>query len=166
MLPFNLVWLGFLTGISPWWWIALAIAIGVVEVTTMSTFLLGPAAAAGTVGVLLMIEPELSGTAQITIFGAAVLVYGLLAYVITRGLRGRGPAQNSTLNRRGQELVGREAAVEQAFDAGIGRVTVDGIGWRARLAGETDENPPQPGMKMRIAAVDGAMLVVEPIVRA
>ncbi|MEO0760333.1 MAG: hypothetical protein AAFZ09_00740, partial [Pseudomonadota bacterium] len=83
-MPWNLVLFTFLNGISPWWWIAFAIVLGIVEVTTLTTYLLGPALAAGTVGVILMIEPALSGTAQITIFAVAVLAYGLLAWIVAR----------------------------------------------------------------------------------
>ncbi|MEL6265319.1 MAG: NfeD family protein [Pseudomonadota bacterium] len=164
-MPWNLVLFTFLNGISPWWWIAFAIVLGIVEVTTLTTYLLGPALAAGTVGVILMIEPALSGTAQITIFAVAVLAYGLLAWIVARTIGDRGGDAADLLNRRGHDLVGREAVVERAFAGGIGRVVVDGVGWRARLSPGAVTTAGE-GVRMTIVGVDGATLVVAPVAAA
>ncbi|MEM6488769.1 MAG: NfeD family protein [Pseudomonadota bacterium] len=162
-MPFNLIVFAFLNGISPWWWIALALVIGVIELTIMSTYLIGPALAAATVGVALMIEPSLSGTAQVGILAVSVLFYGGVAYLLARRYRAQQDG-SGTLNRRGAELVGREAVVETAFTGGIGRVTIDGVGWRARLdkPGAPPATAPKPGDPIQVTGLDGATLVVAP----
>ncbi|MEM6973391.1 MAG: NfeD family protein [Pseudomonadota bacterium] len=159
-MPWNLLLFGFLTGISPWWWIAAAMVLGIFEVVTATTYLLGPAAAAGTVGVILLLVPELSGTWQVTIFAIAILVYTMIAWVVAKRLKQGDDSAAGTLNRRGYDLIGREAAAEASFAAGIGRVVIDGVGWRARLDGVPSAMP-DAGARMRIVGVDGATLVVE-----
>ncbi|MEM7526715.1 MAG: NfeD family protein [Pseudomonadota bacterium] len=164
-MPFNLVLFAFLQGISPWWWIALGLALGVLEVSTGTTFLLGPAIAALAVGGLLFFEPDLAGTVQITVFGIAVLVSAVIAWLVTRRMKQRG--DKTGLNRRGEALAGRLVEVREPFRAGIGTVSVDGVVWRARLAEADGADAstgiePSPGTRLRIAAIDGATLLVEP----
>ncbi|MEM9783789.1 MAG: NfeD family protein [Pseudomonadota bacterium] len=161
-MALNFVLFTFLNGISPWWWIAFAIVLGIFEVTTLTTYLLGPALAALTVGLILMVEPGLSGTMQVTIFAVSMVGYGVLAWLVARRFRRDDEDAAGKLNRRGRDLVGREAAAEVAFAAGIGRVVIDGVGWRARLGPDgTAGAMPPAGARMRIVGVDGATLVVE-----
>ncbi|MEM6680486.1 MAG: NfeD family protein [Pseudomonadota bacterium] len=151
----------FLDGISPWWWVALGIALGAVEVLTGTTFLLGPMAAALAVAAVLLAYPELDGALQIGLFGAAMLVGTVIAWIFTRRARRRAAeGGGSALNRRGQAIEGRVAPISGPFEAGIGSVTVDGVVWRARLVdGRT--SLPEGTTTLRIAGVDGATLLVE-----
>lgn len=64
----------FLTDISPWWWIAFGIALGVVEMATMSFFLIWPALAAIAVGLFLIVAPSTSGEIQIAVFAILAVV--------------------------------------------------------------------------------------------
>lgn len=146
----------FLDGASPWWWIAFALALGAVEIVTFTYFMLWLTLAALSVGVALMLMPDLSGTAQLLGFGLFALVYTGIGWA---WVRRRQPAEAVPgLNQRAAALIGRQAVVAEPFQAGVGRVDVDGVLWRARLAG--DAEPPRKGAVLTIAGAEGATLVV------
>ena len=65
----------FLSGISPWWWVAIALALAIVEVLTFSFFLIWPALAALAVAVLMWIMPDMSGSAQLLWFAIMAVVF-------------------------------------------------------------------------------------------
>ena len=78
---------------------------------------------------------------------AQVALFAVLSIVFTfagRALfpRRLQPEDGSTLNRRADQVLGREAVVV-AFDHGDGQVTVDGVPWPARL------EPGMPGARGR-----------------
>ncbi len=146
----------FLVGISPWWWVAFALALGAIEMTTMSFFLIWPALAALCLGVLLAILPDLSGTAQIVIFAALGIAFTFIGrYLMSRF--GDGAELAPTLNQRGNHFVGRTGKVLE-FASGQGVIEVEGMQWRANWPeGKTAEI----GAKVRIVKADGMTLHVE-----
>lgn len=146
----------FLDGASPWWWIALALALGAVEIITFTYFMLWLGLAALTVGIALMAAPELSGTGQVLGFAICTLVYTGIGWAWVRRRQPAGAVPG--LNQRAAALIGRQAVVAEPFQAGIGRVDVDGVLWRARLADGTE--PPGTGAVLTISGAEGATLVV------
>lgn len=147
----------FLDGASPWWWIALALALGAVEIVTFTYFMLWLGLAALTVGVALIAVPDLGGTAQVLGFALFTLVYTGIGWVfLARRQGGDAPG----LNRRADALVGRQAVVAEPFNAGLGRVDVDGVRWRARLAEGAE--PPRKGAVLTVTAAEGTTLLVAP----
>ena len=87
---------GFLQAMSPWWWVAFAVALGALEMATMSFFLIWPALAALVLALVHWLMPGLGGEVQVVLFAA-------LAVAMT--FAGRG-----LLNRYGdgeaEEVVG------------------------------------------------------------
>lgn len=147
----------FLDGASPWWWIAFALALGAVEIVTFTTFMLWLGLAAFTVGLALVVMPDLGGTAQLLIFALFTLVYTGIGWVFL----GRRKGDDAPgLNRRAAALVGRQAVVAEPFNAGLGRVDIDGVRWRARL--EEGAEPPRKGAVLTVTAADGTTLRVAP----
>jgi hypothetical protein len=151
--------LAMLQGISPWWWVALAVLLAAGEMLTVSTVLLWSALAAMIVAVLLWLVPELSGALQITVFSvlSILLTFGGRA-VFTRF--GRGIEERNQLNQRSQQLVGREAKVIR-FDFHEGMVEVDGVPWPARLDGPRRKIA--AGEVVQVTAADGVVLWVRPL---
>jgi membrane protein implicated in regulation of membrane protease activity len=152
--------LDILEGISPWWWVAAAFAIGALEMLTGTAVLIWVALAALVMGGLLALVPGLSGEAQIAIF--AVLSVGLTfagRWAVNRF--GDGGAPHETLNQRSNHLVGRKATVLD-FDAGThsGAVEIEGMRWRATWPAKATSNV---GDTVRIRTADGLALTVEPI---
>ncbi len=150
---------GFLDGVSPWAWIALGIALGAVEMMTMSFFLIWPGLAAIAVGVALWLAPGLGGAAQVTLF-AVLAVAATLAgrMAIRRG--GQAPSDRPDLNRRSERMIGRQGVAVQGFAHGEGAVEIDGLRWPARLAQGAASL--EAGAPAKVVEVNGMTLVVMP----
>ncbi|MEM7506163.1 MAG: NfeD family protein [Pseudomonadota bacterium] len=147
------VMFSFLDGISPWWWVAFALALGALELVTFSYFLLWLALAAVSVAGVLVVA-DLGGTSQVALFAICALVYTLVGYAIVKK---RGPSeQDGPLNNRAAALIGRKAVVAGPFQADMGPVEVDGIRWRGRLAPGT--TTPAEGEELEITATEGMLL--------
>ena len=148
----------FLDGASPWWWIAFALALGAVEIVTFTYFMLWLGLGAVTVGVGLMLFPEMAGTTQLLAFGIFSLLYTGVGYAYVRRRQPREP--EPALNRRAAALVGRQVVVSEPFQAGFGWVDVDGVRWRARLAEGAE--PSRKGALVSVVATEGMTLIVGP----
>ncbi|MEM7058988.1 MAG: NfeD family protein [Pseudomonadota bacterium] len=148
----------FLNGLSPWWWIAAALALGTIEILTFSFFLIWPAIAAFLVGILLWLFPEMSGAMQILIFAVLSAILTLVGrqWVMTR----KPTSDNPGLNNRASALIGRNATlIEDLSGTALGNVEVDGIRWRARL--DTEDGTAATGASLQIATADGMVLVLK-----
>lgn len=145
---------GFLDGASPWWWILLALILGVFEVLTFTYFMLWLAMAAATVGVALWAVPGMSGSSQVLIFALAALIYTVVGYYYVKARKDREP--RTGLNERSAAMIGRSAVITSRFSAGIGWVEVDGVRWRARLAHGTPV--PGEGDVMNVTGAEGMTL--------
>lgn len=150
--------LGLLQGISPWWWVAFAIALGALEMLTVTTYLIWPAFAAFLTALFMWLIPGLSGGGQITLFSLWTIAFLVVGRTMVQRSEARGDGAGK-LNRRGEQLVGREAVVE-SFDFHEGRVIIDGVPWPARLEGS---NTPEIGERVRVIAADGIVVWVKRI---
>ena len=150
---------GFLDGISPWWWIAGALVLAIIEVLTFSFFLIWPGLAALAVGILMWIFPEMSGSIQVLVFSVLAVLFSWAgrAYVLNRVPSSDAPG----LNQRSSQMIGRTATVIDGFaGGGLGNVEIDGIRWRARMA--EGATVPKPGEVLSITGAEGMTLVLTP----
>ncbi len=147
----------FLDGASPWWWIAFGVVLGAVEMLSFSFFLIWPGLAAICVGLIMVIFPEMSGSAQLGLFAVLSIILTVLGRIYVA--RFKGETENPGLNERHKRLIGRGAVAAEAFQDGEGAVHVGDVRWSARL------QPGQPdvdaGARLRIVDVDGMTLLVE-----
>ena len=148
--------LGVLTGISPWWWVAAALALGAVEMMTLSFFLLWPALAALAVAGVLAASPGLSGLMQIVLFAILSMVATLAGRLALDRYRDSVEDTPDALNRRTTYCIGKTGSVID-FAAGEGNVEVSGTRWRARWQ---DGEAARPGDTVRVTGADGMTLVV------
>ena len=147
--------LDILEGLSPWWWVALAFALGAVEMATGTYLLLWVSLAAFQMAALMWLAPGLSGEVQVVTFAAlAVATTFIGRWALLRF--GDGGQEHATLNQRSNHLVGRTATVLEA-EPGRGSVEVDGMRWRASWPeGETGV----PGTRVQVTAAAGMELRV------
>lgn len=143
---------------SPWWWVALAIALGAGEMLTTTTLLLWSAIAALGTAVVFWLAGPAGWPVQLGVFAVLSILITFAGRMIVS--RRRRPDAASPLNRRAEQLVGREGEV-LAFDRSEGRILIDGIPWRARLEGALPI--PAPGDRVRIVAAEGIVVVVRPL---
>ncbi|HJW46120.1 MAG TPA: NfeD family protein [Lysobacter sp.] len=135
-------------------WAAVALLLFAAETMAPGAFMLwlGFAAAAVFIVVLLFDLPIL---AQVALF---VVLSFISIQIYRRWFRGRTRTSDQpTLNRRADTLIGRVVPLERAIVAGQGRVQIADAFWDVRgpdLAA---------GTPVRIVAVDGMSLRVEPL---
>jgi len=140
---------------SPWWWVAIAIALGAGEMLTTTTLLLWSAVAALGTALVFWLAGPAGWPAQLGVFaGLSILITFAGRLLVSRR---RWADAASPLNRRAEQLVGRDGDV-LAFDRSEGRILIDGVPWRARLEGGLPT--PAPGDRVRIVAVEGIVVVV------
>jgi hypothetical protein len=91
-------------------------------------------------------------------FSGQVVAFGVLAAItLTIGMRVRRPARIMHTEREG--LIGRPATA-LVFRGRDGRVRLGDTDWPARVPPEIA--PPDPGARLRVAQVDGTILIVRP----
>ena len=146
--------LSWLDGTQFWhWWILAAIFAGI-EILAPGVFFIWLGAAAALTGVIAFVIPSLGWELEALIF--AVLAVVTVVYWRNRIKKGAGaddPA--ATLNRRGDQMIGRTAVLSEPIQNGRGKAKIDDTVWRV----EGIDLP--AGTPIKVTAVDGAILKVE-----
>jgi inner membrane protein len=135
-----------------WYWWALAAVLLVCEMMLPGVVFLFLAIGAGVAGAMLLIAGDVSLEIQLVVFAivSVVSAIGLRRYL--RGLLPRA----STLNARGESLVGQIFVLDQPILGGRGRIKLGDGSWS--ITGPDMV----AGAKVRVAAVSGTELRVEP----
>ena len=148
--------MSFFAQIEFWhWWIA-AVVLVIVEVFAPGAIFIWLGAAAAVTGLVLLVLPETPWQAQF-------LIWSLLSAVTVAGWRfylKRYPTETDqpTLNRRGEQYVGRQFTLNDPVVNGQGKIRVDDSTWKI----ETETDLPA-GAKGSVTAVEGTVLKVEPV---
>ena len=145
--------ISFLAKIEFWhWWIA-AIALVGFEMMVPGTYLVWLGAAAGIVGLAMVVAPGLDWQIQFAIFAvlSVASVVGARAWIKAHPQESDQPA----LNLRGRQYIGRTYTLVEPIENGSGRLKVDDTIWRVR-----GEDAPA-GTKVRVTGIDGTVLEVE-----
>jgi len=143
-------WLG---EITYWHWWILGIVFVILEVFSPAAFFLWLGIAAGLAGLLLLALPELAVAWQLLAFAG----FSVASVVIGRGYLQRHPIKTDrpTLNRRGEQYIGRVFTLQGAMVNGNGKIRVDDTSWKVR-------GPDCPeGSQVKVIGVDGVVLLVE-----
>ena len=136
-----------------WHWWVLGVVFVVLEILLPSTFFLWLAIGAGITGLELLLWPGTGWEYQLLLFSVA----SVISYLLFRGYLQRSPilTDHPTLNRRGEQYVGRTFNLDEAVINGRGKIIVDDSTWK--IAG--DDCP--VGTRIRITAVNGTVLKFE-----
>ena len=136
-----------------WYWWALAAVLLVFEMMLPGVVFLFLAIGAATAGLAMLLAADLSLEIQLVIFA---IVSVASAIGLRRYLRGQQPANPSSLNARGEALVGQIFVLDQPILGGRGRVKLGDGSWIVTGPDMV------AGAKVRVAGVSGAELRVEP----
>jgi len=138
-----------------WHWWVLGLILLILEIFAPGAFFLWLAIAAGLVGGVLLVLPDLGWQAQLLVFS----VLGVVAVVAGRAWLGRHPigTDQPTLNRRGEQYIGRVFTLDEPVVNGQGKIRVDDTIWKIR----SEDSP--AGTRVRINGVDGTVLVADPV---
>jgi Membrane protein implicated in regulation of membrane protease activity len=136
-------------------WAALALVLMAAEALAPGAFMLWMGFAAAVMFVLVLLVPGMSLLVQVALF---VVLSFVSIQVYLRWFRNRGrQSDRPLLNRRAQQLVGRVVELDRAIVDGSGRARVDDSLWAV-------VGPDLPvGSRVRVVAVDGMTLKVQPV---
>jgi membrane protein implicated in regulation of membrane protease activity len=137
-----------------WYWWVLAAILLVLEMTLPGVVFLFLAVGAAASGALLAVAPGTSLEAQLGVFAVFAVASALALRPTLRRLQGRVAA--STLNARGDALVGRTFVLDTPILGGRGRARLGDGSWI--ITGPDMV----AGARVRVAAVNGTELRVEP----
>ncbi|MEW8068479.1 MAG: NfeD family protein, partial [Candidatus Thiodiazotropha endolucinida] len=126
----------------------------ILEVFSPGAFLLWLGLAAGTVGLLLLLIPDITWQIQILLFA----LLSVTIIVLVRAFLQRRPIETDQphLNRRGEQYLDRTFTLQEPIVNGEGKIHVDDTTWKI-----TGEDCPA-GTRIRISGVQGVVLQVSP----
>jgi membrane protein implicated in regulation of membrane protease activity len=128
-------------------WLTVAVVFLLLELASMSGWLLWPAASAGVVALITRIW-QLEPPIQVAIFAGLTAVNTYLG----RRLMGQGPRETKDPNDPRARVIGLTGTTTTGFKDGLGRVFVDGKEWAAELEGKTEL---RKGARVYVVAVKG-----------
>lgn len=143
----------FLEHLVYWHWLIFAALLLIMELLTGGGFLFWMGISAAAVAAVLWLVPGLSYAVQLLGFAVLALLTAFFwwFYLKKNPIRTDRP----TLNRRGEQYIGRIFTLDAPIVNGIGTVRVDDTTWRVRCV----DLP--AGAKIRITGVDGVMLIAD-----
>lgn len=147
--------MSWLANLAYWHWWILGIVLLMLEVFAPGAVFLWFAAGAFIVGTLLLVIPDMGWEIQFLLFA----VLSIASVIAWRVYKTRNPEDTGypTLNRRGEQLIGRIITLEQPIEDRLGKVRIDDSTWKVT-------GPDLPiGAKVRVESVEGTVLVVEGI---
>jgi hypothetical protein len=138
---------------GPWMWFAAGLVLIGIEIAAPGLFMLWLGLAAGATGLMLLAVP-LPWQAQLALFAG----FAIAAVFLGRRFSPRPDAVGDAalLNQRQAALIGRTVLLAAPIRGGVGQAKIDDSVWR--VVGEDLD----AGAPVRIVAVDGATLRVEP----
>jgi inner membrane protein len=131
-------------------WVAAGLGLLILEMLLPGVFMLWLGLAACGTG-LLTLAFQFEFVAQVVSFGVLTIV------TLSIGLYMRRPRQ--VVHTESEGLIGRPATA-LVFRGRDGRVRLGDMDWPARVPPDT--RPPDPGARLRVAQVDGTVLIVRP----
>lgn len=144
----------FLNGIQFWHWLVLGIVLIVFEIFVPSAIFLWPGVAALFTGVIAYIFPAS--------WPVLLLVWALFSVVLAFGwqfYKKKKPSSispMSTMNRRGEQYVGRHFTLNKDIVNGYGELHVDDTRWKI-----VSHHDLTAGTKVKVIAVEGTAFRVE-----
>jgi membrane protein implicated in regulation of membrane protease activity len=136
-----------------WHWWILAATLIILEVFAPGAFFLWLGLAAGAVGTLVFFLPGLDWEYQILAFS----VLAVASILVWRKFFKQRPADTDqpTLNRRGEQYIGRVFTLSEPIIDGLGKIRVDDSSWKIHGS----DCP--AGSQIEVTGVDGTVLQVK-----
>lgn len=144
-----------MTTVLYWHWWILGVVFVTLEMLVPGTFMLWLGVAAGVIGLVLVVAPDMRIEYQLLLFA----ILSIASIVAWRAYDRRRPTQSDqpTLNRRADQYLARVFKLEQAIVNGQGKAVVDDTVWLV-------VGPDLPaGTAVRCVGVEGTALRVEKV---
>lgn len=137
-----------------WYWWIFAVVLVIIEILAPSFFALWMAIAAFLTGLALLLMPQMDWQFQLMLF-ALLSVFSIVMwrrYYLKNPIKSDQP----TLNRRGEQYLGRVVTLQAPIVDGVGKIRLDDSSWKV-----TGPDCPA-GKKVRIVALNNVVFNVEP----
>ena len=136
-----------------WHWLILGVLLIVLEIFAPGVVFLWVGVAAIVTGIVSWLAPDLGVQWQVIVFAvlSVASVLGGRAWLKSHPTKSDHP----TLNRRGEQYIGRRFTLSEAISGGFGKIKVDDSTWK--VAGK---DMPEGGT-VEVTSVDGTVLKVE-----
>lgn len=143
----------FLNNLGFWHWLILGVLLVIVETMAPGAYFLWLGISATIIGALLWLFPGMGWEIQVLLFA----ILGIVSILAWRAYLKKHPTVSDapTLNRRGEQYVGRIFSLEMPIVNGIGKIRVDDSTWKVQ-----GEDLPA-GKRVRVTGVNGTVLLVE-----
>lgn len=112
-----------------WHWLTFAVILIIFEIFSPGVFFLWLGIAAGCVGIVMYIRPELTWQTQLIIY-ALLSVASIISWRLARGFFPPEEPEVAHLNRRADQYVGRTFNLIEPIVNGVGKIKVDDSTWR------------------------------------
>ncbi|WP_126457039.1 NfeD family protein [Sulfuriflexus mobilis] len=141
------------TQLNAWHWGIIAAVLIILEMFAPGAFLLWLGIAAAVNSILLVFIPTLDWQMQFITFA----IVSVVSIVMFRQWRNKNPeaTDQPSLNRRGEQYVGRTFTLDEPIVNGQGKLQVDDSTWK--IEGLDCAS----GVQVRVTGVDGVVLRVE-----
>lgn len=145
--------IGFTFELEFWHWLILAAALAGIEILTPGFFFIWLGGAALVTSAVALVAPNLSWENQVLVFAvlSAVSVLGWYRFRHRLVIK----SDDMTLNRRGEQLLGRSATLSEPIVNGRGQIKIDDTVWRC------EGEDLAAGTKVKVVSLRGAIVVVE-----
>ncbi|MCF7482663.1 NfeD family protein [Vibrio sp. J1-1] len=145
-----------LDGITFWHWLALGFGLLAVELLGTAGYFLWLGLSALLVGILLSLMP-ISWQLQWLSFATFSLVTTWLWWR-RQWKKDKQDDQSRDLNQKYKQLIGQTLTIDEDFSVGLNRIHVADTTWSAQ-----SDQPLPAGTRVKIVAVKGIILVIEPV---
>lgn len=142
----------FLEQLDYWHWFAFAVVLIILELFAPGAFFLWLGISAAIVGILMVIIPDMGWQYQLIIFA----IFGTVSAVAWKAYQRKNPevTDRPTLNRRGEQYVGRTFTLSEPIVNNTGKIKVDDTVWK--IEGDDCD----AGARVTVTEADGAVLRV------
>ncbi len=138
-----------------WHWWVIAAVLAAIEIAAPGAFLLWLGIAAAAVGLVTILLPGIGWQFQLLCFAGTSIAAVLLG---RRFYRREIKTDAPTLNRRGEQLIGRVMTLSEPIVDGLGRIRVGDGAW------SVEGEDMKAGTRVRVVGIDGTRLRVERVV--
>ena len=149
----------FMESVTFWYWLGFGMGLMLVEVLVPGVLFLWLGTAAILTGLAMLAVPDMTWQVQLVVFAvlsvASVFVGRRYVYATPQ------PTDHPTLNRRGENFVGQQYALDGAASGGQGRVKIGDTMWAVSVRPHGADLA--AGARVTVVSVDGATLVVEAV---
>ncbi|MFT5486491.1 MAG: hypothetical protein ACI9JL_001385 [Paracoccaceae bacterium] len=149
----------FMQSITFWYWLAFGMGLMLVEVLVPGVLFLWLGVAAIVTGLILLAIPDMSWEVQLVVFAvlSVVSVFVGRRYVYANP----EPTDHPNLNRRGENFIGQQYALDGATSGGQGRIKIGDSLWAVATRPQGTEL--EADARVKVTGVDGSTLVVEAV---